>query len=207
MKTIKREELAVGQLMATRVRKVKGEKYLLEVAEKFARPAAVVNAAAFFNEGDERFKPSSDNVRLGWISGTETSFKKIGISLDKVTEDWTPVNGLLEVTDANGATLRLLIKDYQTPTDNDKTDIKKYAKNTGNKENPLYFVHKKALVFSTTTLAFIPKGQEPHNTIISIKDENGNLKADCALLPYDEAIAFCKDEVVSTTKETAVGVL
>lgn len=195
MKSIRREDLKVGQLMITRTRQVNGGKFQLEFAEKVERPGQAPSLVSLLNASDSRFTAQGDSVRLAWRTGEKNEIESIfGVDLNSVTSDWSLVNQLVE-HENQGYVLRLIVKDYTTPTANDATNIAKFAKNTGS-ENPMYFIYNKKFVFSQTVVDYVAKGTNPNHTIISVKD-GGNFKANCALLPFEEAVAFCEGATVN----------
>lgn len=84
MKTV--TELKNGETLLTQVRKVKGEKYQVELAQLIENPKSKVNVAALFNADDAKFESSLPKARRAWQTGTAVSLLALfGIDVASLT--------------------------------------------------------------------------------------------------------------------------
>lgn len=113
---MKLEQLKPGQSLATKVRAIKGGKVEVEIAS-FAERNGVVNVAAMFNEGDERF--AQNKPRRAWQSGQPKAVAAI-LGIDSAKLEALAEGSALEVgiinpsiSTSNGkAQLNVQVKEY-----------------------------------------------------------------------------------------------
>lgn len=72
----------------TRVRKVAGGKYELELTQVVDNPEQSMNVAAMFNADDDRFKAFAPKARKAWQAGTPAQIQSLfGIDVNSLTYD------------------------------------------------------------------------------------------------------------------------
>lgn len=127
------EDLKPGQSLLTRVRKIGGGKFEIELAELVQKPGATNNIAALLNKSDDRFKQAS--ARRAWQGAEANELKEFfGIDCKNIDEDGEDVNILNP--EINGVQLRVQILESTEPFDdyqaeNPEKAVKQYEDEDG----------------------------------------------------------------------------
>lgn len=170
------EELQTGEVLINSVRKISGDKYQLEFAEKIQNPTSRENVLALVNAGDERFTQSS-GARRAWLTGTALGFKST-FNIDCTNVGETPVMlGILSPKLPSGVELHIEIVETVTPTDYQKANIEKSAKQNGKGK---FFMYNGNHIFSNTTIV---AGVAKHK-LLKITDESGAYLPQCGLVEF-----------------------
>lgn len=174
------ENLTEGQVLIVSVKKVAGEKFQLELAEKIKNPTSRMNVLALVNAGDDRFKQSS-GARRAWLTGTAEGFKStFGIDCTGVTETPKEINKL--APQINGMDLHIEIVETITPSDYQKANVQSTAKQNGKGK---FFMFNNQYIFSNTAVV---AGEAKHK-LLKITDDQGAYLANCGLVDFGTKVS------------------
>lgn len=106
----------------TRVRKVKGGKYEIELTQVVLNPTQPTNVAALLNASDERFKQNAPKPRKAWMAAAPADLKAaLGVDVETLTYD---AQGIAVVSIVNprinGERLVIRVVDSFKPNFNNK---------------------------------------------------------------------------------------
>lgn len=108
----------MNSVTLTTVRKVKGGKFQIEIAEVIDNPTAMTNVAAMLNKADSRFNQSAPKPRRAWQSAEAAQlleYFKIDVSKLKFDEKGYAQVGLLNPS-LSGQPLHIQIVDSFEPS-------------------------------------------------------------------------------------------
>ena len=154
----------MNKVTLTSVRKVKGGKYQIEIAQLIDNPTQSLNVAGLLNKSDERFKQAERKPRRAWASAEAAQLKEyFGLDVAALKFD---AKGMCAVTVENpmieGLPLQIQISEGTAPS----YDGQKPKQSTDANGVTRFFMKDGANIYSTTSIVALA-GDVAHKIIKS----------------------------------------
>jgi hypothetical protein len=190
------ETLKANEVLLVSVRKVNGEKYHFELAEKITNPQARINVLALLNAGDDRFTQSK-GLQYAWTSATaEGAMQLFGLDVTNASSDKenpTMLNILNPTISVNGEAypLHVEIQEITEPKESYYMEnVEKMAKSNGKGK---YFIYNGKYIFKDNKVV---AGEAKHSRKI-ITDDKGQYLPNCGLIEFGRFDQLVKAEVTA----------